>query len=326
MKAIVCEMCGSNDVIKQGGMYVCQNCGTKYDPEDAKKLMVEVTIDNSAKLDNLYKIARRAYQDGNYQDAANYYQQIAIENADDWEANFYKVLSRARCCAIKDAKQELVTVSNCLDSTVRLINNSNISDVEKALNIKKICTASKNFAVDVINSVTKAFSKFGNGSSNITNMRRDTIYRAVDLIAKEELLNVAGDSKFRAKEVANCIVFLKKEDYVPNDYLYEIAKKIDPNVELPTKKSGGCYVATAVYGSYDCPQVWTLRRYRDYTLAETWYGRTFIRTYYAVSPTLVKWFGKTEWFKSMWKPKLDMMVKELNEKGVADTPYQDKVW
>ena len=35
--------------------------------------------------------------------------------------------------------------------------------------------------------------------------------------------------------------------------------------------SGGCYVATAVYGSYDCPQVWTLRRYRDDTLAETWY-------------------------------------------------------
>ena len=28
----------------------------------------------------------------------------------------------------------------------------------------------------------------------------------------------------------------------------------------------GCYVATAVYGSYDCPEVWTLRRYRDDTL------------------------------------------------------------
>lgn len=32
---------------------------------------------------------------------------------------------------------------------------------------------------------------------------------------------------------------------------------------------GRCYVATAVYGSYDCPQVWILERYRDYTLAET---------------------------------------------------------
>ena len=89
---------------------------------------------------------------------------------------------------------------------------------------------------------------------------------------------------------------------------------------------GGCYVATAVYGSYDCPQVWTLRRYRDYTLAETWYGRAFIRTYYAISPTLVKWFGHTEWFKKMWKGKLDRMVADLNAEGVKDTPYEDRNW
>lgn len=92
------------------------------------------------------------------------------------------------------------------------------------------------------------------------------------------------------------------------------------------QNSGGCYVATAVYGSYDCPQVWTLRRYRDYTLAETWYGRAFIRTYYAISPTLVKWFGHTNWFKKMWKGKLDRMVSDLNAKGVQDTPYQDRNW
>lgn len=90
--------------------------------------------------------------------------------------------------------------------------------------------------------------------------------------------------------------------------------------------SGGCYVATAVYGSYDCPQVWTLRRYRDNVLATTWYGRTFIRTYYAVSPILVKWFGHTEWFKNMWKGKLDCMVATLQNKGFEDTPYDDRQW
>ena len=88
----------------------------------------------------------------------------------------------------------------------------------------------------------------------------------------------------------------------------------------------GCYVATAVYGSYDCPEVWTLRRYRDNTLASTWYGRAFIKTYYAVSPTLVKWFGNTDWFKNMWKPTLDRMVAKLNNNGVEDTPYNDKQW
>ena len=90
--------------------------------------------------------------------------------------------------------------------------------------------------------------------------------------------------------------------------------------------SGGCYVATAVYGSYDCPEVWTLRRFRDNILASTWYGRAFIRMYYAISPTLVKWFGHTEWFKKMWKGKLDKMVTSLNEGGVESTPYVDREW
>lgn len=88
----------------------------------------------------------------------------------------------------------------------------------------------------------------------------------------------------------------------------------------------GCYIATAVYGSYDCPQVWTLRRYRDNELAKTWAGRTFIHIYYAISPTIVKWFGDTDWFKSIWRSKLDCMVKDLQERGFKDTPYNDRDW
>lgn len=90
--------------------------------------------------------------------------------------------------------------------------------------------------------------------------------------------------------------------------------------------SGGCYVATCVYGSYDCPEVWTLRRYRDDTLGSNPFGRAFIRLYYAVSPTLVKWFGHTAWFKRMWKGKLDRMVSRLQAKGVASSPYLDRDW
>jgi hypothetical protein len=98
------------------------------------------------------------------------------------------------------------------------------------------------------------------------------------------------------------------------------------NSSYSSSSSGGCYVATCVYGSYDCPQVWTLRRFRDDTLGSTWYGRAFIRTYYAISPTLVKWFGNTNWFKKMWKGTLDRMVKKLQSNGVEDTPYEDKNW
>ena len=93
-----------------------------------------------------------------------------------------------------------------------------------------------------------------------------------------------------------------------------------------TQSSDGCYVATCVYGSYDCPQVWTLRRFRDLTLGQTALGKAFIRTYYAVSPTIVKWFGKTAWFKNMWRGVLDKMVQKLHDNGVEDTPYCDRNW
>lgn len=90
--------------------------------------------------------------------------------------------------------------------------------------------------------------------------------------------------------------------------------------------SDGCYIATCIYGSYDCPQVWTLRRFRDSILGATWYGRTFIRVYYTVSPILVKWFGKTEGFRHFWRGKLDRIVTSLQKRGIKDTPYRDKQW
>jgi len=50
MKQIVCEMCGGKDLVKQNGVFVCQNCQAKYSVEEAKKIMVE--IDTPAKLEN----------------------------------------------------------------------------------------------------------------------------------------------------------------------------------------------------------------------------------------------------------------------------------
>lgn len=93
-----------------------------------------------------------------------------------------------------------------------------------------------------------------------------------------------------------------------------------------SKSSGGCYVATCVYGSYNCPEVWTLRRFRDNMLASTWYGRAFIRIYYALSPILVQWFGNTKWFKKIWRGKLDRLINYLQSQGVAATPYSDRIW
>ena len=93
----------------------------------------------------------------------------------------------------------------------------------------------------------------------------------------------------------------------------------------PDGASEGCYIATCVYGSYDCPQVWTLRRFRDNTLKRTAPGRAFVRCYYALSPTVVRKVGETTVFRSFWRKVLDRIVGRLNENGVADTRYEDRL-
>lgn len=85
----------------------------------------------------------------------------------------------------------------------------------------------------------------------------------------------------------------------------------------------GCYIATCVYGSYDCPQVWTLRRFRDTVLAKNCFGRVFIHFYYAISPKLVKIFGEKAWFCDIWHRRLDKLVDILHIRGIGDEPYQD---
>ena len=89
--------------------------------------------------------------------------------------------------------------------------------------------------------------------------------------------------------------------------------------------SGPCYVATCIYGSYDCPEVWVLRRFRDYSLSESVLGRLFIRIYYFLGPRMVKYFGKATWFHKLNTPILNRFMKRLKEKGYQDTPYNDKI-
>ena len=99
MKALKCEMCGSNDVVKQDGLYVCQNCGTKYSVEEARKMMVEgtvsvegtVKIDSSSELKNLYQLARTAKIENNTENAAKYYEKILLKDPNSWEASYYAV-------------------------------------------------------------------------------------------------------------------------------------------------------------------------------------------------------------------------------------------
>lgn len=56
--------------------------------------------------------------------------------------------------------------------------------------------------------------------------------------------------------------------------------------------NSGCYIATMVYGSYDAPEVWVLRRFRDNVLQHSRGGRWFIGWYYSWSPGFVAKYSR----------------------------------
>ena len=140
MKQIKCEMCGSTDLVKQDGVFVCQSCGLKYSIEEVKKMMVEgtvdvsgstVKVDTSERLKNLYALARRAKEDNNAVDAARYYNEIRVEDPNSWEAAFYAVYYSAMDIRIAQIASAARSVTNCLDSVMELIKNNVPADEQK---------------------------------------------------------------------------------------------------------------------------------------------------------------------------------------------------
>ena len=105
---------------------------------------------------------------------------------------------------------------------------------------------------------------------------------------------------------------------------YETARCNSRRSSTSRRSSDGCYIATAVYGSYDCPEVWTLRRFRDEVLRASVLGRLFIRSYYAVSPGLVRHLGSKSLFQKFVKMALDSFVSHLKKAGFRDTPYHGR--
>ena len=360
MKQLTCEMCGGTDLIKQDGVFVCQSCGMKYSVEEAKKMMIEgtvevqgvVKVDNTAFVEKYLANARRAKQKEDWDETEKYYNMVEQNDPTNIEAIFYSSYGKAKASLVDGDLYKRQAVFKVLQNCISIIDDN--FAMEKADENQQII---KQISDDIIVMAcsTYVYNQRKNGYGIVTwtdKMETVTLFNNLHAEFSQSLLNIADkyDEADKIKTaplyelVAKHYKFMLDNGSLANKQIWlDKLKNVhikwhaaDPSHEIPyietnqggsgSGGSGGCYVATAVYGSYDCPQVWTLRRFRDYRLAESWYGRAFIRTYYAISPTLVKWFGKTQWFKKMWKGTLDRMVKNLQSQGVESTPYEDKEW
>lgn len=103
MNQLKCEMCGSTDLVKQDGMFVCQVCGTRYSVEEAKKMMIEgtvevagtVKVDNSSFVQKYLANARRALEKEDWEEVEKYYNLVEQNAPNNMEAVFFSAYGKA---------------------------------------------------------------------------------------------------------------------------------------------------------------------------------------------------------------------------------------
>jgi len=83
--------------------------------------------------------------------------------------------------------------------------------------------------------------------------------------------------------------------------LSEIASQAGISISSapPKGNSAGCFIATAATGSYDDARVITLRVFRDFILADHYFGRLFINIYYRASPPIARLIEKSKTLKNI---------------------------
>lgn len=127
MKPLICDLCGGNEVVKDGSLFVCQYCGTKYTVETAREMMFgdgpvevsgKVTIDRTSDLDAALANARRAKAKEDWEESAKYYDMAERIDPTNIEAIFYSSYGKAKISLI-DAdifkrKQAFKVLTNCV--------------------------------------------------------------------------------------------------------------------------------------------------------------------------------------------------------------------
>ena len=88
LRSLVCRSCGCNDLQQRGSFYVCAACGTKHVmSEDGQT--ISIYLNGKPTLEKQYQLARAAYANDKFQEAATLYKDIQRENPGHWEPIFY---------------------------------------------------------------------------------------------------------------------------------------------------------------------------------------------------------------------------------------------
>ena len=238
MKQLVCEMCGGTELIKQDGMFVCQTCGTKYSVEEAKKMMIEgtvdvqgtVIIDNTSFVQKYLDNARRAKSKEDWQETEKYYNMVEQNEPSNIEAIFYSAYGKVRHALTTGDFKAREAAINVFGKSISIIDdNFDLSTFDTNYPIVE------RMAEDIIEIMNVPMASTDDTSVTVSELNNST--------NRTELRKLRG---IMVESLNNIVEKIPEDDKEKKEKITVIVDKL--NKSIAEKKDSACYVATAVYG------------------------------------------------------------------------------
>ena len=241
MKQLTCEMCGGTDLVKDGGVFICQTCGCKYTVEEAKRMMIEgtvdvqgtVKVDNSAFVEKYLANARRAKEKEDWEETEKYYNMVEQNDPDNIEAIFYSAYGKAKSTLVDGdiykRQAAFKVLSNCI---------SVIDDHYKPERREENKTAIMQMAIDLAKMIVSnfVFTEWKNGYGVVTKTNKQQTYDLfVSLIVnfKESLDNIqkVDDQPYLHESLITLLNVATKCDFINsqtcNKWIEEEKKELE---------------------------------------------------------------------------------------------------
>ena len=252
MKRLMCEVCGSVDLIKQDGVFVCQACGCKYSIEEVRKMIVEGTVDvtgstikvdNSAFVKKYLENARRAKEKEDWEETEKYYNMVEQNDPNNIEAIFYSAYGKARTSLVDQDIYKRQAAFKVLKNCISIID-----DRYHVENKEENRVAIENMAKDLSTMFLTefVFTQWKNGYGVVTRDNKSETYELFSQLLlqfRESILNIAKiDDQiylYTSLKMVYKAILLSNNDVWTGDFrtrLRRWSKEADKCIETVRKK------------------------------------------------------------------------------------------
>lgn len=338
-----CPNCGASiQVDNERKEAFCQYCGSKITVEEAVKL---VRVDNSVDIANLLSLMKHAVESNNGIEGLNYANRVLEMDINNQEAWLYKMHSLCMLGGpenwnipeVISTGRKIIEIGGDPEKVYSswLAYNNGIYNflIENTYNFEHLAERYSIFLQqsfspgrDTLASdeLLPEIMDLSYGALELRRAIPDDAIQKYNLTEGVEVLakNFVTFTQALADRYAVCHCSFPED--IKREFVSELSKlkkglpeekKAEiPADEISKKSPGGCYIATAVYGSYEAPEVLVLRRFRDSVLKQSFFGRIFIKVYYAISPSLAEHLKNHSIINNFIKKILDNWVGNLKTK------------